>query len=505
MSTQNPSHRSVLLQDRTRRYHTQMRLIIALVFGFGILIPLALTVYANVNLSAPQCNDSILVSGVSTCGWTNGMPSGNTYTEGSAMPQYAYFTGLRSGSHPNDVYTYTWIMSWSNAQWYHGYDWIVSDAQAIQLHKDYVGTDLNIRPCYDTNNSEDATCIAVRNAGYTLVITMPTDNYVSGIKVGDGSTANRIAAFESKYGSRSIAMYASAAITGTPTVSLAHVYKNNNSYDPCSDGCDNLQADSYIQYTLVFTTAGDSVLFEYAGHFAIGGNQITDKLAWGWDVTHNSYGAAGQYPQGSWHVSKHDISAANLGSMDNQARVGAPNPYPITSGKVYTGTYASDLVTMTVKSGPDITGTLGFYVCRDTSYPYTDTLTNGCPQTTNYGDIKVSFIGTKTLTVGTGQSTATSALYAPPATGHYCFLTFYTPTLTAISGTWPYNPTSDTNGDTECFDVSSPTPITLYNITAVSGVDNALQVEGFSITGLILGLLGLVAVGAIFKFGYGHR
>jgi hypothetical protein len=126
---------------------------------------------------------------------------------------------------------------------------------------------------------------------------------------------------------------------------------------------------------------------------------------------------------------------------------------------------ASDTDTATVTgSGVTPTGTVTFDLCSGDTDPCSPTTPGVVP------------LGDTALSGSSGTATATSASYAPPATGTYCFFAAY-------SGDATYTPTSDSSTATECFDVGITTPEVTSRPSSASVAFGTSETDTATVTG----------------------
>jgi hypothetical protein len=468
----SPNQYSTSSKQPPRQIRPQRLLVSIGTAVLALLVTWAVVAAYSTSSDLPQCQDNGTSPSIMSCNWVNGQMSNANWLEGSAVPQKVQISGLSASA--TAVHTYTWSVTWSNKVYYHGYDWLVSYAQAQQLHQDYVGSPLNLNSCTSGTNAEQTTCTNLHTSGYSQTIDIPDDTFVSGSAVNGGSALPRIQAFESKYGNRTMTLWTDRPITGTAVLTFYHS-ADTTGFPPIANNGDAIAGSTLIRYTVYFTSSADTFMLEYGAHFALSGNPYVDPMAWGWDTTNGGYGAAGLYPSAPWHVKDPglDAGAGNLGSQDNQAKVQNPSSYPINSNSTWNSTTkrATDAITMTTASNDTITGTISYWVCGDTTVPYTDTLTNGCTSTTT-----ATFVGNAYVTFAGKTANAVSPVFSPTVSGRYCFLTIFTP---AKNGNiYNFGPTADTNGTTECFMAFGPNAITLNAMIArgEAGIPVALVV-----------------------------
>src|SRR5512139_552825 len=252
--------------NRTSRQIRPQRLLISIgVALLALIVTWAVVAAYSTTSDLPQCSDQETSPSIMSCRWVNGQMSNANWLEGSAVPQKAQISGLSAAASP--VHTYTWSVTWSDTN-KHGYDWMVSYAQAQQLHPDYIGSPLNLNMCTSGSGTEQTTCNNLHTSGYSQTIDIPDDTFVSGIYVKDGATLARIQAFESKYGNRTMTLWTDAPITGTAMLTFYHA-NDASGFPPIANGGDAAVAKSVIRYTVYFTSSADTFMLEYGAHFAI--------------------------------------------------------------------------------------------------------------------------------------------------------------------------------------------------------------------------------------------
>ncbi len=480
------------------RWNGQMRLLLSLLLAVGIMIPLWMLVFAF-GTDFGQCE----LQADGHCHWIMGMDA--TFLEGEAIPERAVFNDLPTAT---GVHSYTWTATWTDSNRVHGYDWLVSFEQAQALHQYYTGQALDLNLCGLGSNQTEATCAELRypvspTVTYSRTITVPDDPYISGSYNVWGATQPRIDAFEAIFGNRTMTLWANAPITNAYLTFYHALDDANSGFPRIDDGQDAAGQKSVIRYSLWFETSASDVMLEYAAHFALTGDEYVNPLAWGFDEgAYIGLGAGGLYPNGMWHIKDHTLGPGdpNIGSQDNQAKVRLPYLFPIESTASNPSGIrnpATDRVTITTSANDEIAGTVTFYLCADTTYPYTDTLTHGCTSIINGSGYTVKSVGAVSVTYRNKTATATSPVYLPTLNGRYCYLAAFTP----IAGT--YGPYSDTNGTSECFDITSTTSVRLSSFRVLTGND-PLSLGGFSMPLVLIGLCGIAGGLAIWKFGF-HR
>ncbi len=475
------------------RTFSWLRIALTIPLLLGVLFPLALTVSAAFTTEYGQCktpSDHLICGdyGSQQSTWVNGNINQNdsSYVEGTAVFQRAVWKDL-----PNQrVHTFVWNLSW-NSGLQHGYDYIVSWPQAQQVFHDMVGVDIEVQPCSGVGNQLDTQCAALHTSGYTTTVAAPPDPFVTGSYQMTSSVQSRIDAFEDVYDPRTIALLTNRPVDAAK-LTLRHV--DLNSGVTLANGGDT-GGMTYVEYTLVFTQTtwgnGDYAMVKYAGHLGLSGNPWIEPMAWGEKI------GAGAITGSSWHMKDPKIDGLG-GSQDNQTNLNGAALSPISSSasrNSSTGAVA-DYITVTSVYAHDITGTVGFYLCRDATPPYSPatstSLQNGCVTTSDGPGYTVSKVGEVSLTLNNQGQTKVSIATSPPYTvndfGFYCFMTVFTPT-----GPTPYRyPVSaDTNNGSECFGLEGGTAVKLTDFKGV-GLDR-LAIAGFGLPGIIAGLIGVVA------------
>lgn len=496
--------------------------VLVLLGVFALSVGLAGIVYAQGGSERSQwdqCADNDSGGqghGLNNCTWQKANIGNNqtAYVEGTAVPIRWVTTQITNSQHIGDVWVdvYTWQFDWGTTS-NHGFDWLVSWEQAQQLHQDYSGGWLNISVCGDLSNDRtaEAVCnLVTGSSGVHIEIPAPDDPYLSGIcgaTLATCSTQRRIDAFESSYGERTIDVYFPPT-TGiiTPTLELWHTMPSGSDY----------QTSSYVAYTMTITSTQPitSSMIAFASHLAISGDPYSNPLAWGENPVNQGGVGAAPITGASWHHLRRYVNGDGS-ATEMQINLWESAAAPILSSRstgliTTSGVGVTDTITMTHDTQaqqPDITGSIRFYLCRWDTKPTSDPSTEdgtfqGC--TSNGTRLEPDV----TLTVlGNDTSIATSPIFTPTQTGYYCYRAAFTPSGSPLR----YVPISDTNPFSmttvvtytagqqsysigvapECFQVQKTTAVRLSNFAATSG--DGFTFAGFSVFGLIIGLLGLVA------------
>ncbi len=245
-----------------------------------------------------QCSNENSTLG--DCKWINGIiqQSNSKYYEGMSVPQRTVFANI--GTTSGNVHTLNFSHQASKAG-IHAYDWLTSYDQAIAsaASEGVAFTDLNGQACDPSigpPGSLGATCTALKTGSFFLDVSVPDDAFVS----ADGSTQDRINAYETANGNRTIRIYGNAAIVSA-SLTLAHSVANFGD-----------TGDSDINYVLTWTSASTQVLIEMGGHLAVSGDGA--GMSWG------AGNGSGQINGGPYHFNLKLLDGGSLGSQDNQIK-----------------------------------------------------------------------------------------------------------------------------------------------------------------------------------------
>ena len=269
--------------------------------------------------------------GLGFCNWIgSSLGAGNSLLyEGLATEQQLLVTGLSGSSHTMRV----GIQATKGGN--HAYDWLVSDADVFGGDKApdstrnsekaslQTGITLQLNRCGDQMGTADkAACVALVGAGgFPVDIPVPDDPYIS----QDGSTQDRIDAYETLFGNRTVRLYSSAEITGTPTMTLVHM-NGKSSGSVLANGADT--GDSYIWFTITWNSTGTSAMLVGGADIALGG----DGTGRSWGAGRGATGISGD----PYHFYLIDVDGTG-GSLDNQMSSSAIfSPPHLTLVKVVT-------------------------------------------------------------------------------------------------------------------------------------------------------------------------
>jgi hypothetical protein len=238
-----------------------------------------------------------------------------------SVPQQAVFTDIAPTA--GNTHTLTFEVDFTKAGG-HGYDWLTSYSQAL-VAAAAAGIPFTLNACGpELPASLVSTCNSLRSGTNTFAVTVPDDPFVS----SDGSTQSRIDAYEAMFGDRTITIYGEAPISAA-SLMLTH------SVPDLGD-----TGDSYVSYTLSWTSTSTAVLIEMGAHLAKGG---TDPDGWG-----TGQGAS-SIQGGPSHFSLRQLDGASTGGQDNAINSGGVAP-----GQTVTPTSTP---TLTVTSTPTLTET----------------------------------------------------------------------------------------------------------------------------------------------------
>jgi len=222
--------------------------------------------------------------------WINGILNKNNskYYECMSVPQRTILANIPST--PGGAHTFTFSHEATKGG-IHAYDWLTAYNQGNDppLAYDPCGEQIGHTPNYT------AICESLHTSGYSILVGVPDDPFVS----KDGSTQDKIDAYELQFGNRQIKIYGDQPFTAAG-LTLSHTV---------SSGGDT--GDSDIEYVLTWTSDSTQILIEMAGHLAMSGDPATNPIAWGPGLG-ASYVSGGPY-----HFSLDKLDGASLGSQDN--------------------------------------------------------------------------------------------------------------------------------------------------------------------------------------------
>lgn len=424
-------------------------------------------VYAAVDSDFAQCANKNPTLG--QCDWIGSiLQSGNSkYNEGMLVPQRLIFDKIDSGTTHTIEFDYMFTKGGV-----HAYDFIGSWDQAQATSTARGGFSLTMNQCDDLSTALTTECNNIHGSGgFSQLIDVPDDPFIS----KDGSTQSRIDAFEATYLNRTMKLYAECPIASA-SATVSHDVANGGD-----------TGDSFAHITITYTTSAtgvcagavagvsETVLLEFAGHISMSGSPATNPEAWGQGL------GAGSISGGPYHIKNLEFDNAG-GSQDNQITagfvIGSPNISTQQNGGGTIGVPHTDTATLTGTQGTP-TGTIDFFLCQDTSAPYTPpsatSLPNGCASGgTQFGN---------DVPLVNGQATSDS--FTPTQNGFYCWRAEYT-----SGDLTKYLSGSETNNSTECFVIQSSTAVTLSDFSARTE-------DGRGLTIAALGILGVALLGTL--------
>jgi uncharacterized repeat protein (TIGR01451 family) len=209
------------------------------------------------------------------------------YYECMSVPQRTILADIISTAGDAHTFTFSHMATKGGT---HAYDWLTAYNQ---------GNDppLEFDACGEKISTDFAAiCENLHTYGYSILVDVPDDPFVS----KDGSTQDRIDAYEDQFGNRQIKIYGDQPFA-TASMTLSHSVANED-----DDG------DSYINYVLTWTSNSTQIIIEMAGHLAMSGDPTTNPIAWGVGL------GASQVSGGPYHFKLDKLDGATLGSQDNQ-------------------------------------------------------------------------------------------------------------------------------------------------------------------------------------------
>ncbi|MHA2092882.1 MAG: DUF7507 domain-containing protein, partial [Candidatus Kariarchaeaceae archaeon] len=220
--------------------------------------------------------------------------SNSEYREGMSVPQRLIFEKIATTSGNKHTLTFSVLATKGGV---HAYDWLTGWNQ---------GNDplLGYDPCgvtFTHTTYEVCDLLQWKSGGEELLVEIPDDNFLS----KDGLTQDRIDAYESVHENRFIRITGNSSITSA-ALTLSHSVSN---------GSDT--GDSYIDYTLNWTSASDIIMIQLAGHLSLSGDSA---VAWGENL------GASYISGGPYHFKLSDLDSKPLGSQDNQIKSGSILP-----------------------------------------------------------------------------------------------------------------------------------------------------------------------------------
>ena len=245
-----------------------------------MLMALVLPVSALV-VDFKQCANDDNPTPPGECHWITSIlqQSNSEYSENMAVGQRFIVTDIPTTSDNVHSLTFSTMATKGGA---HGYDFLVSWNQSND-------PEIVMNPCGEAigpPNSLQATCNALLGA-YSVEKTLPDDPFIS----KDGSTQQRIDAYEALYGDRTLIIYGNQGISNVQVEILGHSQSGDYT-SPISNGGDT-GSNSYVDYKITWTSTSSQIMIQTAGHTAVGGDG--SGLSWGTGL------GSGAISGGSWH------------------------------------------------------------------------------------------------------------------------------------------------------------------------------------------------------------
>lgn len=285
--------------------------------------------------------------------WINSILQQNnsTYFEHMSVPQRIIFVGIDSTLGNKHVLTLS-HQATKGGDSTHAYDFITSWDQAIAA-ANFMAPGQNLLSRLNSEASDpnigpgtDSAMAAALRYGPNSASGWVDD--AMGSVLGD-NVASRVTAYEVQHGNRIFKVYGSQPVSLCSLVFLG--------YSPSG-------GDFYADYRLVWNSASDSILIEFAGRLALGG-----------DGTGFSYGpgkGASQISGGPYHFKLNQLDGASLGSQDNQIKgadvvtpcpncsISGPDPVECKDTNTYTvtvnGTCTNQSISWSISGNGSIIG-----------------------------------------------------------------------------------------------------------------------------------------------------
>jgi PKD repeat protein len=213
------------------------------------------------------------------------------YREGMSVPQRIVFSSIETTS--GDIHNLTFSHQ-ATKLGVHAYDWLTGWNQGNVPPLTYNPWG----PAYDPGiNATLIQNLHQKTPPYEFYLDVPDDPFIS----KDGSTQNRINAYETAWGNRQIRISGNQPIINASFTSFYHDVTNGND-----------TSDSNIYYELTWVSSSDDILIEMAGHLAVTGDPNVDPIAWGLGLGSSQIGG------GPYHFRLYELDGNNIGAQDNQ-------------------------------------------------------------------------------------------------------------------------------------------------------------------------------------------
>jgi len=305
------SRQRAVMRSKEFGHSLQRGLALVLVTA-SLCLPNVLVAGTSVDWRQAANNDSGY--GLGNIHWVNSVIQDNnsSYFEGMAVRQRLLIVGLPSTQDNRHSLLFRHQFSKGNV---HAYDFLVSYAQAAAEEVLDFGTPAVLNACgadIGPPGTLAGICAALHNGPNFFDVPAPIDNFVS----KDGSTGDKILAYEAVHGKRTVRISGDAPISNA-ALSLCH---------DIPSGGDS--SDSFVLYALTWESSSANILIEMAGHLAVSGNG--SGYTWGKGL------GSGYISGGSYHFKLDSLGGAltdnnclpgqnsrelvSLGSQDNQFR-----------------------------------------------------------------------------------------------------------------------------------------------------------------------------------------
>jgi hypothetical protein len=241
--------------------------------------------------------------------WLNSIlqQSNSLYVEGMSSLQRVILLNVPTTAGDNHKITFS-HQSIKKSAGAHAYDFLTSWDQAktvanligqISFQPDKVLFG-DLRECGSEPGSDPtgylSACAAVHAGGIFKDVEAPNMSSPSP-SPGTGSVQDKINAYETKFGNRTIRIWGDAAISNEKL--------DFNGYSG---------SDQDANYTLSWTSKSKTIVIEFATHLAVGRDPFKAGIGYG------AGAGAGRIPGGPYHVNLYQLDGASLGSQDNQIK-----------------------------------------------------------------------------------------------------------------------------------------------------------------------------------------
>ena len=333
-----PRSAQIVIEPRLVSWSVGIILILA---GIWLVRPQSL---AGTVVDFKQAANNDTGFGIGNIHWVNSILQANNsiYFEGMSVRQRVLFAGLPStaGNHHSLLFRHQFTKGGL-----HAYDFLTSYSQAQAEDLADLGVVTVLNQCgtdIGPPTSLATTCADLHASTNFLDVIVPNDPFIS----KDGSTSNRITAYEAQRGPRTLRIYGDAPIIN-PALTLCH---------DVADGGDT--SDSVVLYALTWDSPSSNILIEMAGHIAISGDGT--GATWGkglglGNISGGAYhfkldGLAGALTDQNCPPGQNQREIVSLGSQDNQLKgtsilllpppcqISGPSPVCFGATNIYDGT-----------------------------------------------------------------------------------------------------------------------------------------------------------------------